>query len=677
MDKNDILLYRKNKIGVDMKNNNSLLCTTMLATFWNEREVDHIDLISTFVKYILQSEYSTSRSKRINKQLIKKKLEQDYAFSDFPNPMIDKIISRLTHQKILRKTNNEYYLIADLSSEFALFEIEQNKSKSNTQHLLESLQKYLHDNCAKCKKIDLNDTRDLLIQFLENLGFAISSKEISYGTISKAKVSPELWNVAMFLSTIDKNGTPEEIDTINKIINGIYIAKVIYLTGEHSEETPPKSFNETSFYFDTSLVMALLGLKTTYENESANFLKETIQKLGDKVKCFKHTVEEIRLSIEAFKQANFVDRTRHYAHSIEFFTETKYSYSQVEDYLKLLEIKIVKCGIDIEESPYYAWTEKRFSSADAKKEYIDEGALLSYLTDTLHLKQPNAEADRNSISSIFLLRNGQHSNNIEKCRAIFVTGNIMLSYSLNYYLKIYTDKGVPTTITNVDLGAYLWAKTYKTDTNKYPLTQLIQNATAATRPTIEFYDAFHDAVEDMVAKDFCSIEEANALKNDRDFQTMLYNKAEAEIEIIPYIVYEEFKSIYELAEQKATSKVSTKLKSEFDVLQAANTRTEKEKRLKEIAASAESFANKWAIPVKNCVIYIVKGGSIYLGIKLFFYSVGPETMYDWILKIIAIIQAIGFTFDIFPYANKSGDFAYRKIYNYLYNKKIDEYEVFK
>ena len=75
------------------------------------------------------------------------------------------------------------------------------------------------------------------------------------------------------------------MDYIVELVKGYFVTTALYLQAENLDVTYA-SFSNVIFYLDTRLLLALLGFKSSQENESVQEMVKSLQRNGAKLACF-------------------------------------------------------------------------------------------------------------------------------------------------------------------------------------------------------------------------------------------------------------------------------------------------------------------------------------------------------------------------------------------------------
>jgi predicted transcriptional regulator len=238
------------------------------------------------------------------------------------------------------------------------------------------------------------------------------------------------------------------------------------------------SYKDVIFYFDTPLLIQLLGLDGEQEKQAIKEVVGLVQNLEGQIAYFSHTFDELINCIKT--SANFIDSPYGRGAIVD---EARKSGITKSDLLLiahnasevLAEVNI--CGVD---SPSYDESTHQFE--------IAEEVFASVLDDELNYHNPRAkEYDIKSVRSIYVLRRKHVPFALEKSRAVLVTNNEAFAKAAYEYGKTYEQsREVSTVITEFSLANIAWLKAPQ-GAPSLPAKEVLAFAYATIRPSNEFW----------------------------------------------------------------------------------------------------------------------------------------------------------------------------------------------
>ena len=147
---------------------------------------------------------------------------------------------------------------------------------------------------------------------------------------------------------------------------------------------------------------------------------------------------------------------------------------------------------------------------------ISDEAVKEYVLKSIgHYKPDSLDADVASATAIDRLRPRVAVQNIETCKAIFVTTNSDFAKAFNaFYEKNVLSNTFPLVITSADLAAIAWVKCAAFD-NTIPNQQLLSNAYMAMQPLPQLMEKFRAVVSQLQAEGQITSDEAFILRTNK------------------------------------------------------------------------------------------------------------------------------------------------------------------
>ena len=192
------------------------------------------------------------------------------------------------------------------------------------------------------------------------------------------------------------------------------------------------NYRNVDFYYDTPILLNILGYQSEEEKKAANLLHEQLRKQKANFCFFYHAETEMKNILSAYQHS--LRSGEYTGRTLEGLDRKKYTVSGVER-LKDNWKSQLKNTFQIIEKNIPEYTVKENGTVD-ESEVLDEKELIASIRKRAKsYKQENIERDVDSILAIHRLRNNYVCENIENARAIFVTNNFDLANSVNYYYK--------------------------------------------------------------------------------------------------------------------------------------------------------------------------------------------------------------------------------------------------
>lgn len=261
-------------------NSTNLITNALLAVSWEQSKKDYLDIISPFVIYSAFHEIKDENGYIDVPELTK------YVNKEFKLNLVDSVticILNRNKQYIEKKGKPiGYYIIPD-KYDIQDFEEKRITSKRNYEYFIEQMQKYLLENTGKnfeIKKLEEKLTKFISTNFFDLLNF--DNKVINYRDNE----------LAAFLSYIlEKDSILKNI--LIDIVKGQMIYEALYAQQVDKADIKQK-FNSLYIYLDTTFVFYMLGYGGTRYRDYILQIMELLTGLGANLRCFKHTVQEVR-----------------------------------------------------------------------------------------------------------------------------------------------------------------------------------------------------------------------------------------------------------------------------------------------------------------------------------------------------------------------------------------------
>lgn len=496
-----------------MRNQSALSGTVLLEAFWSSRRKDMIDLITPFVHYAVAK--NTSVDNRVDTQKVTKIIRQEFGYTDIPEAVLHKVLSRdKTH---FERKNHNFYFIKDLDLEVERLLQREKECVEKIDAIGQSLFEYLHSHCRRERIVSKEQSIELLQKFFS--GFAL---QIGLETLDSESFSYNNDEINYYIAQyiFEKKKTDEnEYASILDLTKGYFLRSAIYLQVDNAN-IKAASYKDTMIYYDTPVLLQLLGYQSKQEADSANTLHSLLKKQGASFYFFEQNEREL-ISILTAYQYSLIGEQRS-SRTLEGLDASGYDFDGVtrlkNSFTSVLEIKF---GINRSSVPEYAVTSHGF--VDPSQIDISETDAIEYVRNhTRHYTEENLKSDVTSAIGIHRIRNGAISQEIERCKAIFVTTNTDFTKAFNSFYRdnVGKDRVMPV-ITTFDLSAIAWVKGGAISSD-IPERQLLTNAYTAMQPAPEIIEKCRQVLEQLEREGSLSKEDAILLRTDRVTQRELW-----------------------------------------------------------------------------------------------------------------------------------------------------------
>lgn len=494
---------------------NAIISLAMLYALWQTKRSDLLDLIRPFVLYAVG--VTTKVGDIIDVEGICRYMESEFGYQSFQCAVVERILLRETsdaikqESRIIKKENRKFILIASLSTQVENFNSKRLVCKEHSDAVTTALAGYLNHNRA-CRRDNYtsSEAEVFLLSFFERQGGSIVLSADDLRQISFKNSELDFFIGKFILEENEKRSSL--MDYIVELVKGYFVTTALYLQAENLDVTHA-SFSNVIFYLDTRLLLALLGFKSSQENESVQEMVKSLQRNGAKLACFSYNIEEVENILEAYKQSTVSPRRYPATITLEFFDERGASYAHVDAAQKAFiqklrnfqvneisfEAALINAGVKDQATGLLNDDELRNILLEMKPSYN-----VSTLPDDLA-----------AINTVSRIRRGKRLPNIEKCKAVFVTSNpLLVSGTKQLLINHSEDVGFPLAITGNDLCVMAWLKDFERS-NNLPKMRLLENVLAALTPSKELMDAYFDNVDYLEKQGDLSGDEAALLRMDQ------------------------------------------------------------------------------------------------------------------------------------------------------------------
>ncbi len=269
--------------------------------------------------------------------------------------------------------------------------------------------------------------------------------------------------VGQYVQEIHRSA-PERFESFLVLVQGHMLANALLCPDlEHISST----YRNVTFYFDSPLLLHILGLEGKAKESASHELIVLLKRLEGSVAAFAHSCQETQSVVRAVVTNWNTPRARGL-----IVNEARKQGVTKSDLLLLaetIEERLNEAGIVVENTPRYV---EAFQ--------IDETLFEQALDDEFSYRNPRArDYDINSVRSIYALRKSKPAPSIEKARAVFVTSNRAFAKAAwEYGQKRESSYDVSSVISSFSLANIAWLKA-PMGAPSIPQTQMLAIAYAA------------------------------------------------------------------------------------------------------------------------------------------------------------------------------------------------------
>lgn len=613
--------------------NPTIVSLAFIKTNWDLRQKGYLD---NFVPIVAES-LRFLKQDIISLEELQESVKQQFGLR-VPQSAIEAILKRTKKYKYVQVDQGVYTRNNDELTKLDFQDIRQ-----TVMEKYETLINALIEHCNKFWGIKWSeeDAGNALQYYLQDNELSIITAS-TYGTTIPMALPPAKnakYFVGAFIQKLQETNSSlmEYLDTV---VKGNMLANAIFLPDPNQAA---KKFKKTEGYFDTTFLIYALGYAGEVRRSPCVELLELLYETGASLKCFRHTLDEIRSIIDSLaKRIAKGQKIEGYGPSIpsvEYFLSEGFTASDLELLSVKLEKDLEALRIRIVEKPEY------------KQEYvIDEKGLDDAFKNIRYRFDRARQRDVDSISAIVRLRKGRDYSLLEDCRAVFVTSNTALAKECAKYF-CNTDKRdvVSPCLTDYTLTNILWLKKPMASP-ELPRKRIIADCYAATRPDEPMWRKYLNEIDKLSKDGNVSEDDYYMLRYSLEAKQALMELTQGDVDVfsrgtikemldlirsnIKAEYIEQIRAEQERAEkaEEAVEQVKKDTKEEYTIKLEKETERADEaeakvesNKLQEMARKGriKIFANKTASIVTNAVMIII-------GILL---VIGLSSSLNWGLKV--------------------------------------------
>jgi rRNA maturation endonuclease Nob1 len=434
---------------------------------------DYFDYLIPFVLQVLVDH----KPDPITDRIISRYISSDFGLI-IPQRAIQIILKRISRAYPLKRESGVFHITGHIPD--PNISVKKSEANLHIQAVISGLQEFAE---RSGHSINKNAATNAVLGFLSEFNIPCLRAYLRGTAIPSVKGDKQanIILVSDYVLHLQKTD-PERFGSFMILVQGHMLANALLCP---DLVNAPKSYNNVSFYFDTPLLIQLLGLEGEFKERAAKELVEQLLNLGGTVKAFAHSRDELDRVLKG--AADFVDSPRGRGTVI---MEARRSGTTKSDLLFLAikaEELLAEIGVKIEETPPYI-----------ERYQIDEIAFGDILEDEVAYYNPRArEYDINSVRSIYALRSDLKPTSVENCKAVMVSSNSGFSKAAYEYGQSQSaSREVSSVITDFSLANMAWLKA-PMGAPSIPMMELTAFSYAALRPSKELLSKFLDEVDKL------------------------------------------------------------------------------------------------------------------------------------------------------------------------------------
>ncbi|MDA8215795.1 MAG: hypothetical protein M0Z64_11065 [Nitrospiraceae bacterium] len=486
--------------------NPTIVSLAVLKANWDHHRGDFLE---NFVLIVAES-IKLLKAEIVTLQDVQNKLKSHFGLN-LPQNAIETILKRVKKRGYLRKEREFYKKVHEQLDTLNYHDVQQDVLQKH-ERLIEKLKDHCNE---KFNVVWSQEEADNALQaYLKENQYGLLNSSIDE---KRQKESPEaeskrsLFIVANFVKYLQEDYS-SLFGYFEDIVKGSMLADAVFLPDPGRVS---RKFRNTDVYFDTPFLINALGYAGLPRQSPCIELLDILYDTGANLRCFRHTVDEIRGILDAIAYKIHSNNLKDaYGPTLEYFIANRYTASDIELLSTQLEKKLQTIRIKVVEKPDY---EKRYVP--------DEAALEATLKANIeYAREDAAKHDVDSISAIIRLRRGKGCSFIEDCPALFVTTNVALAdASQKFSLGDLNKRVIPPCYPDFKLTTILWLKN-PINTPNLPRKRIIADYYAAIQPDDRLWRRYVSEINKLQSEKQVSEEDFYTLRYSLEAKETLMEK---------------------------------------------------------------------------------------------------------------------------------------------------------
>jgi hypothetical protein len=520
-----------------IEKNSPLVNISLLESLQGEKKADELDLYIPFLADILEE----LNAETIDKAGLQKAFNDRFKIIT-PLGALNSLLVRAKNLGLLTKDNKQYFVQFTKVNELT----KQSKRKKNEikgaiNSIVECLIIFAKEEFGE--NITYEFGEESLYNFIR-ANISIFTENVD-GSIpeTKTKIKNKQYLLASFIKYIHQQ-KKSLIPDITKIVKGTLLANYLTFADKTSQKT---KFNNITIYFDTPIILGLLGWDGPTRKKSLHEFLELIIDLNANIKIFDVTAREIR-GVFSFWMETLQNKKYDRLHEMtrQLFNSRGVTSEQINTESVLLESNLKEIGIEVD------------NAFVLKQEFCCNENKLEKFLRRVGFKRTSH--DVTCVSRVFNSREGKSINSLNEKFSTFITPNKSIENVTNRFFKHEIEKNsIQVVASEKWLATFLWLK-HPDHFASLPFDMLLTDAYTALNSDDVFWDSFLKRFKDLKKKgnitedDFNLVRWNSSLFNMVQHASVLSGDDIAEDDI--YAIVEEIKS-KQLAEKNEEITVKT------------------------------------------------------------------------------------------------------------------------
>ena len=414
----------------------------VLTVDWHSNSRSYSD---NFINFVL-SAVDLGRLRKFSPDEAADALQSAYGIS-LPLRVVQQIVRRAHKSKLLDKDALGAYSVSQKGLDSINGLVSDKRDLAREQRHLEAA---LVDFAAEFADISLTtvDAGVALIDYVETYYGTLMSASLGSGSIGSLPPAEPTQMQRVVAAFIDRISTsdPDRFSYVLRIAQGSMLVAALFTPTPIQQE---RSFHDTTLFLDTKLLIRLLGYEGERAQSSVSEYVNLAVAQGARVGYFDFTLAEMK-SVFAWTQMQAKKgqlwSSRPGTVGAHYFAVDA-SPGQIDLDIASLESRLSKLGVANVSSPVF---DPRF--------VIDETALEDRLRKSSPTYKHSAlQHDVKALAAIVRYRRGRARDNLEDCRAVFITLNARLIRAAKSVAD-FIDEPWYVAMYEADVATLLWIK---------------------------------------------------------------------------------------------------------------------------------------------------------------------------------------------------------------------------
>lgn len=442
-----------------------------------DRGNDYLDHLQPFVLQVLADHEADS----ITPSFVYQSIREQFGL-EIPQPTITLVLNRVARRLPVTKSHGAYRITGTIPDPDLVSK--QASARRHIDAVLEGLREF---SISTAKPLSTNeDAVTAICSFFQRFSIPCLRSYLRDTAIPTIKrhTNSDIVLVANYVQYLRRT-SPERFESFLVMLQGHMLANALT---RPDLSTAKAHYRSVIFYFDTPLLVQLLGAEGDAKRAAIGDLLTLLHRLRGRTAAFAHSLDELHTVLEgAAEHVNSPDGRG------AVVLEARRRDTSRSDLLllsRLAEDRLADLGIEVLPTPPHIDTFQ-----------IDEEVFERVLDDGVGYWNPRAKQyDIDSVRSIFTIRGDSAARDLERARAVLVTSNSAFAKAAWGYGQQYEGfHDVSSVITDFSLANMAWLKV-PMGAIGVPTTQLLSYSYAALQPSRRLLDRYMDEIDKLEAR---------------------------------------------------------------------------------------------------------------------------------------------------------------------------------